>query len=1279
MGETPAVTTLARYVPSVALAWPGSAATGELPLHRCVDGTLMFIDVSGFTALSERLAQRGKVGAEQLTDVLNAVFGHMLGLAATRGGTLLKFGGDALFLLYTGPDHPVQAASSAVELRAALAQATKTPGPAGRLHLRMSVGVHTGMVDLFLVGSSHRELVVAGPATTAVAAMEAAASAGQILLSPATAQRLPAGAVGEALGPGRLLRWRAAHAPLPIEDPDAAPPHDAGRFVPTALRELLGAAEPESEHRTAGVAFLRYAGLDALLARDPQDAADALGTLVTTAQLAADEQGVTFLATDLAEDGGKIILVAGFPVTAEDDQGRLLRAACDVVATASRQSWPLAVEAGVNRGHVFAGAVGSAQRATVTVMGDTVNLAARVMAKAEPGCVLATPAVLDSAQTLFATEPVEPFMVKGKSRPVTAYLVGDETGTRPPRGLGALPFLGRDDELAVVCEALQAVCDGHGGTLAVTGDAGMGKSRLLAEALSSEPSVTVLDVRAEPYGAATPYRPIRDPVRRLLGLTHVDVTDMPDALTATLERLAPALLPWAPLLGDVVGVPIAATEATRDLDPQFRPERTAAVVIDLMAATVPGGLVVAFDDAHYSDEATAALMSRLERETSSRPWLLLCSLREGESGGYRPLGGVHVPLPPLSDDAARALVQHGTQAAPLRPHDVETVVARAAGNPLFLEETLRNLRDHGDLDSLPSSLEGMVAAQIDALPPLARRLVRRASVLGRSFRVGVLADLFDNEPVALDDATRKELSDILEEDGKGRLRFRHALLRDAAYDSLPYEQRRELHLRAAASTLKRAESNPAALADTLALHYAAGGDWASTWRWALAAAEQARAAFAVPEAAAQYQRALDAARRLPGVSPADVVGTWRSLGEVRSQIGRFEESLDAYRQGVRAATRPADKAELIARMAAAKERAGRYRAAHQDLTRAEGLARDDGKAGDEVMLAVQVGRAVVYLAQERFVEGERQAQRAVSAARAAGDEVMLARSLNVLATAEVMLGELAAGRHWEEALAIRERRGELAEEADITGNLGGLAWFEGRWDDARDLYQQSAEAATRAGSVVQAALARANLGELLVAQGRLDEAAAALGDSISTLRAVGYTEGAIFAESQLGRAEAMRGDLDAARARMTRLLDEVGGTKPTVAVDLASALAEAEAEVGDPQNGLDVLEEALAAAGGHAGVYTVAADRVRGRALARLGRYAESASVLANAISEAEASRLGYERALLRLAEEELAQLSGHAPSAEQISQAELELTELGVTPERLRALVASALSPARN
>ena len=215
------VALLERYVPRTLSEWD---ATSPGERWRRVDGTLVFVDISGFTNLSEKLARRGRIGAEELTEVLNRVFGEMLRVSYERGGGLLKFGGDALLLLFEEHGHAVQASSAAVEMRAALRQATQVPTSAGRVKLRMSVGVHTGAVDLFRVGTSHEELVVTGPAATMTAEMEHAAEADQILVSGATRALLPAGAAPTRCGPGYLLGWRRAGAPRAVRSLVASAP-----------------------------------------------------------------------------------------------------------------------------------------------------------------------------------------------------------------------------------------------------------------------------------------------------------------------------------------------------------------------------------------------------------------------------------------------------------------------------------------------------------------------------------------------------------------------------------------------------------------------------------------------------------------------------------------------------------------------------------------------------------------------------------------------------------------------------------------------------------------------------------------------------------------------------------------------------------------------------------------------------------------------------------------------------------------------------------------------
>jgi class 3 adenylate cyclase len=409
---------------------------------RQVNGSLVFMDISGFTAMSERLAKKGKIGAEEVTEVMDAIFTRLLAAAYDEGGSLLKFGGDALLLLFTGSQHPLRACRAAYAVRALLRKEGRFTTSAGKVRLQMSVGVHSGDVHMFLLGSSHLELLVTGPAVTTVAEMETAANAGEIRVSDATASALPASALAPIDG-GWLL---ATSPPAAVGDGFAAPPlqelADAERFVSRAIREhLVPLGTAESEHRHAVICFIRYKGVDSLITESGlEDAARTLGHLVESVQRVADDLGLCFLATDVAEDGGKFILTAGVPRSAGNDEEAMLRAV--TALTSSYDGLPLQI--GVNGGPVFAGDIGPAYRRTYTIMGDAVNLASRLMAKAPAGAAITVPAVIARARTQFDVTPLEPFYVKGKTEPVTAVVLGRPLGARDARQDDRLPLVGRE-------------------------------------------------------------------------------------------------------------------------------------------------------------------------------------------------------------------------------------------------------------------------------------------------------------------------------------------------------------------------------------------------------------------------------------------------------------------------------------------------------------------------------------------------------------------------------------------------------------------------------------------------------------------------------------------------------------------------------------------------------------------------------------------------------------------------------------------------------------------
>ena len=955
-------------MPPIALEW---AANEPERRRRVVEGTLCFADISGFTALSERLARRGRIGAEELVDVLSRVFGAMLDSAAEHGGQLLKFGGDALLFMFSGDGHARRGAGAAVVMRNQLRQAADIQTSVGRLRLSMSVGLHSGPIELYLVGGRSRELVVVGPAVDATIGAENAAQAGQILVSDATAAMLPPEAVDRLDAGHSLLRWR--RPPAGEHEPLATPVNDAlGVLLPPGLARAL-LAEPEPGHRIATVAFIRFSGAAAVLGADGDRATGALDKLVGDVQAALDEEHVILLTIDIDVDGGKFFCSAGAPATSEDDEGRMLRALRRIATIDT----PFSIQIGANRGHVFAAELGTSRRAAYSAMGDTTNTAARITGKAVAGAMYVHPSVLEHARTLYEALPVGPFAMKGKREPLMLYEVGNELGPRRKSEQDELPMVGRDAELGRLRIALHHVHDLRGGVVTVSGPAGLGKSRLVAEALANTTPLAMINVRAEPYGVTTPYRPLRDPTRELLRIARGEQAAMAAALIDRLAGLVPTLLPLAPLIGAVANIEMAATPETDAITDRHRPDRTADVVIELLRAASAGPLVLVMEDAQWVDESTAHLLGRLCAATAVHPWLVVVTRRDSEEG-FTPAEGERLVVGPLDDDSVRTLTQVATEATPLRPHEIDGIVNRAAGSPLFIEELARAARTVGSHDAVPESIHAALAAQVDSLGAPARRVLAYASVLGRSFRRQVLFEVMEADGFHLDAASRAEVGPFFDRDGDTRVRFRNGLLRDVTYEGMSYRSRMRIHA-AAGATVERISDDHDGDADMLAHHFWHAGDAQRSWAYARRAADRSVRAYANAAAASQLERALDASRRLPTVTDAERFELWVQLGELRGRTGLLAGALEAYDRAVRLLDPdPVARARLLLLRAHTHEQAGSYAVARRVVGRARALL--DGATGIDathVRADALAFEALLRQRQERPGEAMRLGERAM--------------------------------------------------------------------------------------------------------------------------------------------------------------------------------------------------------------------------------------------------------------------------------------------------------------
>ncbi len=1266
---------LAPYLPRLSIEWM-SERPGDR--YRVEPGTVVFVDISGFTKLSEGLAKHGKVGAEELTATIGSCFVALLDLAVAYGGRLLKFGGDALLLYFSGSAHEARGCRAAVEMRRALRTVGRLVVLGQKVSLRMSVGVHSGDFHFFLVGGSHRELIVTGPAASTTVEMEGTADAGQIVVSPVTASALRPGQVGAAKGSGHLLR-RAPAVPsdafVPFEP--IPPGTDIIQGIPVGLRDTLTARHQEPEHRRVTVAFIHFDGTDDLIRElGPAEAADQLDELVANVQVAAERNDVTFLATDVDHDGGKIILTAGAPSTSGDDEHRMLLCVREVMDSGNR----LPIRIGVNRGAVFVGEIGPHYRRTFTVMGDAVNLAARLMAKAGPGQIVVSPDVLNRSRTSFGVEELEPFMVKGKARPVRAFLLGKIGGQQVIDTDRTTPFVGRRDELDSLRRHLREAGAGAGRLVEIVGDPGSGKTRLLDELEAQAWDRPRLSFTCQHYEASTAYHVVRGLLRPLLWLPAEGSDGTVAAqFLATVADEAPDVLPWAPLIARTIGVSVPDTDETRELDEEFVRPRLARAVLDLLAALLPASGLLVVDDAQYMDDASADLFGYLAEAVGLTSWLICIARRDVSTGFVAPEGTVRVELGPLDRDAALELVRRAAEDSTLSPRQLDTIVDRSAGNPLFLRELFAAAEQEGDVDHLPDTIDGVVAARIDSLSSDDRYLLRQLSVLGRSFPFDLARDVLDELPHPSDQVWRR-LDEFVVRDGADRLSFRSGLLRDSAYDGLSFRQRRRIHLAAGDALRSGVTPGQESIPEMLSFHYLHAQCYAEAWEYSLEAAGRARDVFANFEAAEFYERALVAGRRLGTLGTDAMASVYEALGDTRSRAGNYAEGAAAFRAARRLVRgNDVEEAGVLLKLAQVQGWLDRHATALRWITKALKLIEDDtGPDADRLRARLlswygrfcqEAGRhrqAIVYC------------DRAIEAAEAAGEQVALAEALRVRVWAAMELGQLDGGSDAEQALSIYEELGDLAGQATSLNLLGMAAYWRGDWLAALEYYQRALAVDRRTGSPVNAVFEQYNIAEILIDQGRFEEGAEMISEVAREWRAAGFRSGVASTSAMLARAAAADGDFDRALLLLEETVQEFRAIgSQALAVESEARKAECLLQSGDAPRAIESVDTALAQARALGGVSAQLPllFRVRGAASARLGDLGAAVSDLDRSLASAESREAGHEVALTKRVQGMVAEAVEPGTGAALLAESDAVLDRLGIvwTPDLLGGPVPQA------
>jgi class 3 adenylate cyclase len=566
-------------------------------------------------------------------------------------------------------------------------------------------------------------------------------------------------------------------------------PGDRQRFAriagaaPVSLAARMRSAPVSGERKLVTAVFGDVVGSTTLA--ESMDPEDWVGIMNRAFELMS-EALYRYEGTIASLIGDGILAFFGAPVAHEDDPERATLAALDMVDSVSsfgaelRESTGLdfQIRVGINTGEVVVGNVGSDLHFEYTALGDTMNVAARMESAAPHGGVLIAAATHRFIADLFDTEDRGEISVKGKSQPVHAYrVVGSRAAGKRTRGVAGLrsPMVGRDAELEELLAQVALVEAGGTGAAVVTAEAGLGKSRLLAELRSalrqSDSSVGWVEGQCLSYGQSVPYHVVIDILRSLWG---VALTDDDDALRRALHDRAdrlPAVAdePAAAYLAHLMALPQdpAVVDRIEALDPAILQGRYVTALAHVLAAeSRRRPLVVAAEDVHWIDPSSARIIERLMGDASLRRVLWVLTRRpdgppaepdvpdvvEAASSTFGDAAH-EIVLSPLSGDESRRLVANLLEIEEL-PRDVREVIQeRSDGNPYFVEEVIRVLIDRGLLErredswvatasvdrlDIPDNLHGLLLARIDLLPKEARHALLVASVIGRRFPVRVL-------------------------------------------------------------------------------------------------------------------------------------------------------------------------------------------------------------------------------------------------------------------------------------------------------------------------------------------------------------------------------------------------------------------------------------------------------------------------------------------------------------------------------------------------------------
>jgi len=714
--------------------------------YQWLDGSLMHCDVTGFTAMSEKLGEVGKEGAELMAGVLNQFFERMLAIAVSWGGIQIKFGGDAMLLYFPDENHAQRAAACGLEMQSVMREFSHVRVKDDYHNLRMRIGIHSGQFFVCSAGQVGTKIgqgegllhyYIVGKDVNKAADTEPMAEPGQVVVSTETYNHLSTGDC-KMLSTKHENIWlvkkiAAKKRRLKYFDDTNLPHHILQRYLMRPIAE--GISSGKSEHRRTTIIFIYVTGIaDLIDTKGEQIALSQINEYTNLIISTAEKYGGHFAASDASEHGDKLIVLFGSPVMQDKQESSAMHFALEVIEKAKSKKLDLKHQIGINTGYVFCGEIGSSARREYTVIGDSVNLSARLMGAANENEIIISNFTAANCDKEFVLEDLEPIMVKGKKDPVSiCKLSGVSSDVVNITDSVGSKIFGRSDELTYIRKSYNNNKN-NTGHLLLLGDTGIGKTFLAEEFIRTLNNCKCLTTICRSYDSNSAYSSFNNILLSMVDLESSSENNIIiNNITKAVNEFAPEYLMFIPLLLELIGIPIEEKSEVSSLDARTKHEkRLETITAFITSISTEKPIIIYIDNLQWIDSSSCEIFVSLLNNKKGNIYILSTARNISEIKSFsEKLAENKLVIDDLDKDAAMQMLISISKRNDNQY--LESVLLKTQGNPLFIMEMAKT--EGLDAGSLPDTIYDVVMNRVDKLSPKTKHFLQGASVVGQKFSI----------------------------------------------------------------------------------------------------------------------------------------------------------------------------------------------------------------------------------------------------------------------------------------------------------------------------------------------------------------------------------------------------------------------------------------------------------------------------------------------------------------------------------------------------------------